>query len=342
MHRHGRHERALRQQRAFGLRLNAAAANTRPEGARGRRQAPPAGRGRRLAAGPGTLLEAEVETSRRSQPSVPGFSMLGDRVPSPGDPRINLNNQSWAQPWCWRARPPRCAGSSKLADGWKFVAHAATQRLTSDDRIAFPFGCFDAEPGAGRYLLPDRYCPDGSFDLYDFRSDNERRTHQRARPDALRHAAHRHGRAMRCRDRRAAQPRDEQLRSARPSRSAAPATVDGSIRDLPANPAPTDENTNRANAPPKLSLRDAIAFDDRNTLWLGVALHRQSCSASFRTDPQDRRETDYQQSFTTPWSRPVTPSRRTNWLYASWGEGSSPPWRRTGTAIPTPARRWSR
>ncbi len=48
-----------------------------------------------------------------------------------------------------------------------------TQRLRSDDRIAFPFGC-SAE---GRF---DRYCSDGSFDLYDFRSDGEKR-----RSDAL-------------------------------------------------------------------------------------------------------------------------------------------------------------
>ena len=51
----------------------------------------------------------------------------------------------------------------------------ATQRLRSDDRIAFPFGC--TTPTAP---LCDRYCRDGSFDLYDFRSENERR-----RTDAL-------------------------------------------------------------------------------------------------------------------------------------------------------------
>jgi iron complex outermembrane receptor protein len=43
------------------------------------------------------------------------------------------------------------------------------QRLDSDDRIAFPFGC-SAE---NDYT---RYCSDGSFDLYDFRSEGERRS----------------------------------------------------------------------------------------------------------------------------------------------------------------------
>ncbi|NDG39702.1 MAG: TonB-dependent siderophore receptor, partial [Betaproteobacteria bacterium] len=43
------------------------------------------------------------------------------------------------------------------------------QRLTSDDRIAFPFGC----SSENNYRS---YCSDGSFDLYDFRSEGERRT----------------------------------------------------------------------------------------------------------------------------------------------------------------------
>ena len=36
--------------------------------------------------------------SHRSQPSVPGFSLLGDSVPRAADPRINLNNQPWSLP----------------------------------------------------------------------------------------------------------------------------------------------------------------------------------------------------------------------------------------------------
>ena len=68
----------------------------------------------------------------------------------------------------------------KLAGGWKFVAHAATQQPRSDDRIAFPFGCFDPNPAPNGTYYADRYCPNGNFDLYDFRSDGERR-----RSDAL-------------------------------------------------------------------------------------------------------------------------------------------------------------
>jgi iron complex outermembrane receptor protein len=59
----------------------------------------------------------------------------------------------------------------KLGADWQLVAHAAQQRLKTDDREAFPFGCTASD---GTYYA-DRYCPDGTFDLYDFRSENERR-----------------------------------------------------------------------------------------------------------------------------------------------------------------------
>ncbi len=69
---------------AFGVRLNAAAEKLDPEvrSARGERHLLALAGDWRL--GSATLIEAEVETSRRSQPSVPGFSLLGNRVPGAG------------------------------------------------------------------------------------------------------------------------------------------------------------------------------------------------------------------------------------------------------------------
>ena len=43
-----------------------------------------------------------------------------------------------------------------------------TQRLENDDFTAFPFGC----SSEGNF---DRFCSDGTFDYYDFRSENEKR-----------------------------------------------------------------------------------------------------------------------------------------------------------------------
>ena len=134
---------------AFGVRVNAAAAHLDPKvrDATGAAAAcwpwPATG-----ASSADTLIEAEIETSRRSQPSVPGFSLLGDSVPAPGDPRINLNNQPWSLPVVFDGDTASLRWRQKLADGWRFTAHAATQRLRSDDRIAFPFGWTAARPAA--------------------------------------------------------------------------------------------------------------------------------------------------------------------------------------------------
>src|SRR5687767_13181061 len=115
-------------------------------------------------------LEAEVEWNRQSQPSQAGFSMLGSTVPDANtiDPRLNLNNQAWSLPVVFSGRTASLRWTQKVASDLSFVAHAMTQHLRTDDRIAFPFGC----TAEGNF---DRYCSDGSFDFYDFRSDGERR-----------------------------------------------------------------------------------------------------------------------------------------------------------------------
>ncbi|HJW10635.1 MAG TPA: TonB-dependent receptor plug domain-containing protein, partial [Albitalea sp.] len=142
--------------KVFGLRVNAAAEHLDPpaHNAKGERNLMAIAGDWRI--GPDTLLEAEFETSHRSQPSVPGFSLLGPNLPAPGDPRINLNNQPWSLPVVLDGNTASVRFSQGLAAGWRWTAHAATQQLTSQDRIAFPYGC-GAE---GNF---DRYCSDGTF-----------------------------------------------------------------------------------------------------------------------------------------------------------------------------------
>jgi iron complex outermembrane recepter protein len=135
---------------ALGLRLNAAAERLNPQvrNAQGHRHLLALAGDWRLSAD--TLLEAEFETSHRSQPSVPGFSLLGSKVPNPVDPRINLNNQPWSLPVVLDGNTASIRLSQKLAPGWRATLHAATQQLTSQDRIAFPYGC-SAEGNYDRY-----------------------------------------------------------------------------------------------------------------------------------------------------------------------------------------------
>ncbi len=300
---------------AFGLRLNAGGERIDPQvrHARGHRHVLAlAGDWR---AGASTLVEAEVETSRRSQPSVPGFSLLGDRVPALPEPGLNLNNQAWSLPVVFDATTASLRVTQKLGDGWRVVAHGLTQRLRTDDRIAFPFGCTDPNPAPAGTYYPDRYCPDGTFDLYDFRSENERRRsstldltlHGQATSGPLAHEFSAGVQRTIVRNRFQAQAFN----------FAGTGNVEGTLATPPA-PNLTASNTDRDERSTELSLRDAIAFGRGSTLWLGARHTRIQRSAN----PTDGSPgTSFGQSFTTPFAALSQQLGRGPLVYASWGKG---------------------
>ena len=282
---------------AFGLRLNAAAEHIDPlvRNARGQRGLVGLAGDWRL--GQGTLIETEVEQSHRVQPSVPGFSLLGDRLPSVPDPRINLNNQPWSLPVVFDATTASLRFTQQLGSDWHFVAHGATQRLRTDDRVAFPFGCTAAD---GTYYA-DRYCPDGTFDLYDFRSENERR-----RSDALDLSLH--GKFatgsvghrltagfLRSLIRNRFQPQIYNF--------AGTGKVDGTAVTPPA-PDPSGPSTGFDQNSTEVYVRDALAIGERATLWLGA-----------RHTGLER------QSFTTPFAAASYAIFPGQIVYVSWGGG---------------------
>ena len=300
---------------AFGVRVNAAAARLDPllRSTTGNRSLFSLAADWRVS--PDTLIEAEIETSHRSQPSQPGFSMLGDTVPAADSPsnsaRINLNNQPWSLPVVFDATTASLRWRQRLAADWHTTVHIATQHLRTDDRVAFPFGCTAAD---GTYYA-DRYCPDGTFDLYDFRSENEQRRSDvidvsvqgKLRTGPLAHALTTGVQQVRVRNRFQQQAYNY----------VGTGNVQGTAI-TPADPTLTDENTNRDERSTELYARDAIALNEQLTAWLGLRhtrLHRESV----RTD--GTRATDYTQALTTPWlalSHAFAPGQL---VYASWGRG---------------------
>ena len=111
-----------------------------------------------------------------SQPSTPGFSLLGDRLPDARsvDPRLNLNNQDWSLPVVMAGQTSSMRYTQALSSDINPVAHAMRQRLNSDDRIAFPFGLYDQ---VTYNCAPcDRKTSGGKFSIWDYRSEGERRT----------------------------------------------------------------------------------------------------------------------------------------------------------------------
>ena len=285
---------------AFGVRLNAAAAHLDPRvrDAKGERNLFALATDWRVSSD--TLIEAEIERSHQSQPSVPGFSMLGNTVPAPTDPRINLNNQPWSLPVVLDGTTGSLRWTQKLGNDWRLVAHAASQRLTSDDRVAFPFGCTDTD---GTYYA-DRYCPNGSFDLYDFRSEDEKRRidagdlslHGKLNTAGIEHALA-FG-VLRSRTRDTLPPQAFNF--------AGTGNVDGTAV-VPANPTTFGETSLREESSTELYLRDTIAFSRDWTAWLGLR--------------HSRIERGYTQSFTSPSVALSYALARDQIVYASWGRG---------------------
>ncbi|MEO7392006.1 MAG: TonB-dependent siderophore receptor [Ramlibacter sp.] len=259
-----------------------------------------------------SLLAAEVEWSRKSQPSQVGFSLLGNTLPAPADPRLNLNNQPWSKPSVFDALTGTLRFDQALNADWRWSAQAGTQRLKTDDRTAFPFGCSDAN-GVDYYA--DRYCPDGTFDLWDFRSENEKRRQEAAslslkgkfNTSDVAHDLSLGLMGSRVRNRFEKQA----FNFAGTGNIAGTAVVDP-------NPIPLDESTNRDERSVEFSVQDAIRWNDRLTTWLGLRYTRLNRD-SIRTDGS--RGTSYDQNFTTPWvavSYRLAPAYT---LYASHGRG---------------------
>jgi len=306
---------------AFGIRLNAGAEHIDPivRNATGNRNVLAlAGDWRASAA---TLIEAEIENSHRSQPSVPGFSLLGDAVPTVSDPKLNLNNQPWSQPVVFDATTGSLRVTQKLDDGWRLVVHGLSQRLRTDDRIAFPFGCTDPN---GTYY-PDRFCPNGNFDLYDFRSENESRRsstldvtlHGAARTGSL---AHEFSLGVQ----RTIVKNRFQDSAFNPIMDASGNLVQGNIDGTVVTPPAPDlvvPQTNRDERSTEFALRDAIAFGSTGaTAWLG-ARHTSLDRSTASTSPAGPPATAYKQSFTTPFLALSQVLGRGQLVYASWGKG---------------------
>jgi len=302
--------------RAFGLRVNASVEQLRPQehDADGHRHLLALAADWRLDAD--HLLEVEVEHSLQAQPSVPGFSLLGDRVPSPHeiDPRTNLNNQSWAQPVVLQGNTASVRWTQRLDRQWRLTVHAGTQHLVSNDRIAFPYGVFD--PVTYDCNPCDRYSADGHVSIWDFRSDNERR-----RTDALNVAldgeldlgGRHHSLTL-----GALQSQYLGRFGAQAYNLVGLASIDGSTV-LPADPSLTGPNTDRSERNTELVLRDRVALDAAWSAWLGVRhtrLHRQSSQTL-----GDSQTTDYRQGFTTPWLSLSNQLNAQDMVYVSWGEG---------------------
>ena len=254
-----------------------------------------------------TLLQGEFEYSKRSQPSVPGLSLTGTTLPAP-DPKLNINSQPWSLPVVLQGLTGTVKLEQALSPDWRWSAQAGTQRLKSDDRAAFPFGC----SATGEY---DRYCPNGDFDLYDYRSEGERRNTDAAqlqikglvRTGSVQHHLGAGWLVSSTRDRFGVG-----------AYNWVGTGNLGNLQSVAPDPSLTTQNAQRTEHSNELSVYDSIAWTPGLSTWLGLR-HTRLQRDSVSTDGSAA--TAYAQTLSTPWaavSYQLTPQHM---LYASTGKG---------------------
>ena len=264
---------------------------------------------------PATSVSADFEYHRKSQPSVPGLGLLdsnndgvGDTLPTRINPRLNLNNQTWSLPYQATSTIAQGALNHRFSADWTARVSASTQRSKINDRVAFPDGCGDTYPGL---------CGNGDVDVYDFRSEGEKRTvsswdaHLDGKLNTL---------GMKHALRVGASGRS--IRDALPPKQAYNYVGTTNIYTpiaLPADATPLDLNTNSRER--AVEGYASVTSDLTASLqsFAGLRVSRLN-RASERSDGS--RAVAYDQTITTPWAGLAWSPLSSAMVYASWGQGA--------------------
>jgi len=259
---------------------------------------------------PDSRLEWEIERSERQQMGVNAYSLLGDILPAPVDGKRNLTRQHWSVPGVFAGTTGTLRFKQNLEGGWLWSTQYGAQRLRTDDRLSFAYGCSAQE----RW---DRFCSDGGFDLYDYRSDHERRSSDALQTElsgAIRLVGLQHQLGLSLmRSRMLDRPSAMQAYN-----WAGTGNINGSFDSPEAQPTPGELNTQRSEYTTEIALRDRIELSNQTALWLGWR-HTRLNRASERTDGSQAVQDE--RSFNTPWlalTHQITPAYL---VYGSYGEG---------------------
>ena len=245
------------------------------------------------------IFAFEIEWQRSRQISVPGFGLLdrnGDGVaetlPPPIDPRINLNNQPWSQPFESRNVVGTVRYEQPISAAWRVGLRGLAQRILTNDRIAFPDGCSTGPT----YVYPG-LCGNYDVDIYDYRSNDEVRTTRSSEAYAIVRfgiGAVEQRLQFGARATRYA----ERLPPAQAYNFVGTTNVFAPI-DLPADPTLSVINTNRDLSLDELYVYDALKFGPVWSAWLGARYVRLKNSSAL-TDGTE--SVEFARNLVTPWA----------------------------------------
>lgn len=260
---------------------------------------------------PDTKLEWEIERSERQQLGVNGYSLWegATGLPPVVDSKTNLTRQSWSVPAFFGATTGSIRFKQALGQGWLWSTQYGAQHLRTDDRLSYAFGC-------GGHC--DRFYADGSFDVYDYRSDNERRLTESLQTSLtgqsqLAGLTH-HLTFSASRSRQLDRLQTTQLYSYSGTSAATGSPVPVQALDQ------TYPNVNRSEYNTELSLTDRVELSAKTSAWFGLR-HTQSDRSTVSLDAANPNPQQQNTGFTTPWLALSHEYSNGSTAYASYGEG---------------------
>ncbi|MES2583705.1 MAG: TonB-dependent siderophore receptor [Pseudomonadota bacterium] len=301
---------------AVGVRVNLAAEDLRTQFDRAEGKREFASVALATNAAPGTKISADLEYHHKKQPSVPGLGLLdtngdgvADTLPASNYSRLNLNNQSWSQPFEATSTNAQFAIDHQISADWQARVGLGTQRTVAHDRLAFPDGCSTGP----NYVYPG-LCANGDVDVYDYRSENEERSTWAwdAKLQGRMGAGHRVTLGLSGRSART------DLNPTQAYNFAGTTNIDRPIA-LPGEGTALDLNTNSRER--AVDVHASLVSDLSTTVqsFVGIRSSRVTRSSE-RSDGS--RAIAFEQTVTTPWAGLSWSPLANTMLYASWGQGA--------------------
>ena len=264
-----------------------------------------------------TKLEWEFENSHREQIGVNAYSLLDRTLPPTVDGTRNITRQPWSQPGVYDALTSSVRLKQNLESGWLWTTQLGTQHLRTDDRLAFAYGSDCTDPN---YTYCHSYSPTGNFDIYDFRSNNEKRITEALQTElsgqtqlaGMQHDLSFMVMRQRQLDRMPSTKLDDADHPIATGNIYSDATTTTGLTALEV------PNTNRSEYVTDLAIKDRLHLTQATSLWLGLK-HSIFTRSSVRTD--NSRQTNDNRSVNTTWVALSHQLDAQKSVYASYGEG---------------------
>ena len=128
--------------------------------------------------GANTEVMTDFEYQHKAERSEAGYQLLGGTtVPAPVYPSVMLGFQPWSKPNTFDTFNAGARLARKVARNWNLRLGGSYSHSLIDDNVIWPYGpALDAN---GNSLCPSSpsyfFCPDGSYEIYDYRSPGELR-----------------------------------------------------------------------------------------------------------------------------------------------------------------------